>query len=121
MVLADVTPGALARMTAADDVPDRVRRRWTRFRHGPGVCKLDYALSGPVPWIDPAVAGAGTVHVGGRLTEIAAAEAAVWRGEHPDRPFVLVAQPSVCDPSRAPADATRCGRTATCRAGRTST
>ena len=95
VVLADVAPGALAAMAGG--------RRGGRFRHGPGVCKVDFALSAPVPWTDPAVAGAGTVHVGGTMAEIAAAEASVWRGEHPERPFVLVAQPSSCDPTRAPA------------------
>jgi phytoene dehydrogenase-like protein len=94
VVLADVAPSALAAMAGA--------RRDDRFRHGPGVCKVDYALSAPVPWTDPAIAGAGTIHVGGTMAEIAAAEAAVWRGEHPERPFVLVAQPSAFDPTRAP-------------------
>ena len=88
---------------AGDRLPDRARRRWSRFRHGPGVFKVDYALSAPVPWADPAVAGAGTVHVGGTLAEVAAAEAAVGRGEHPEAPFVLVAQPTLFDPTRAPA------------------
>ncbi len=95
VVLADVAPGALAAMAGAP-------RRYRRFRHGPGVCKVDFALSAAVPWTAPAVAGAGTVHVGGTMAEVAAAEAAVWRGEHPERPFVLVAQPSACDPTRAP-------------------
>ena len=100
-VLADVAPSALVAM-AGDRMPPRARRRWSRFRRGPGTFKLDYALSAPVPWADPAVAGAGTVHVGGTFEEIAAAEAAVARGEHPARPFVLVAQASACDPTRAP-------------------
>ena len=102
VVIADVSPRQLVAM-AGDRFPDRARRRWSRFRHGPGVCKVDYALSAPVPWSDPLVAGAGTVHVGGTLAEIAAAEAAVGRGEHPAAPFVLVAQPSLFDPTRAPA------------------
>ena len=72
------------------------------FRRGPGVFKLDLALSGPIPWSDPACARAGTVHVGGAHSEIAAAEQAVARAEHWERPFVLVAQPSVVDESRAP-------------------
>jgi phytoene dehydrogenase-like protein len=102
VVLADVTPRRLVAIAGAR-LPDRYRRRLERFRYGPGVFKLDYALSGPVPWSDPAVAGAATVHVGGTMAEVAAAEAAVARGEHPERPFVLVAQPSLFDPSRAPA------------------
>ncbi len=101
VVLADVVPRQLAAM-AADRLPERYRRRLLRFRHGPGVFKVDYALSEPVPWRDPAVAGAGTVHVGGRFAEVAAAEAAVMRGEHPEAPFVLVAQPTLFDPTRAP-------------------
>ena len=83
--------------------PHRVRKRYLRFRYGPAAFKLDYALSAPVPWRDPATATAATVHVGGTFAEIAAAEAAVARGEHPERPFVLVAQPSLFDPARAPA------------------
>ena len=101
VVLADVAPSQLVAM-AGDRFPDRARRRWTRFRHGPGVFKVDYALSAPVPWSDPDVARAGTVHVGGTIDEVAAAEAAVARGQHPAAPFVLVAQPSLFDPGRAP-------------------
>jgi len=101
-VLADVSPRRLVAIAGAR-LPDRYRRRLERFRYGPGVFKLDYALSAPVPWADPAVAGAATVHVGGTMAEVAAAEAAVARGEHPERPFILVAQPSLFDPSRAPA------------------
>lgn len=101
VVLADVSPGALAAM-AGSRLPNRVQRAYRRFRHGPGVFKVDYALSQPVPWKDPVTARAGTVHLGGTFAEIAAGEAAVWRGEHPERPFVLVAQQSGFDPSRAP-------------------
>ena len=64
---------------------------------------MDYALDGPVPWADESLAGAGTIHLGGTLEEIAAAENAVARGEHPDRPYVLAVQPCVADPTRAPA------------------
>src|SRR4029077_8700051 len=78
-------------------------RRLGRYRYGPGVFKLDWALDGPIPWRDPRCLEAATVHVGGTLDEIAAAEAAVWRGEHPPRPFVMVVQQSQFDPSRAPA------------------
>jgi phytoene dehydrogenase-like protein len=103
LVLADVSPSALVEM-AGDRMPARARRRWSRFRRGPGTFKLDYALSAPVPWTDPDVARAGTVHVGGSFEEIAAGEAAAARGEHTTRPFVLVAQASACDPTRAPHD-----------------
>jgi phytoene dehydrogenase-like protein len=102
VVLADVSPGALAQL-AAERIPKRVRRAYRRFRHGPAVFKVDFALSEPVPLRDPAVAGAGTVHLGGTIAEVAAAEEAVWRGEHPERPFVLAAQQSLFDPARAPA------------------
>lgn len=102
VVLADVAPEAFVAM-AGDRLPPPVRRRYQRFRRGPGVFKVDYALSEAVPWADPAVARAGTVHVGGTFEEVADAEATVARGRHPSRPFVLVAQPSVCDPTRAPA------------------
>ena len=102
VVLADVTPRQLIAM-AGDRLPARARRRWGRFRHGSGVFKLDYALSEPVPWTDPAVAGAGTVHLGGTLAEVVAAERAVAKGQHPEAPFVLVAQQSSFDSSRAPA------------------
>ncbi len=102
IVLADVAPAALARM-AGDRLPLPMQRRYRRFRRGPGTFKLDYALSGPVPWTDPAVAAAGTVHVGGTFEEIATAEATVAQGGHPVRPFVLAAQASACDPTRAPA------------------
>ena len=102
VVLADVTPRSLAAI-AGPRLPKRVRRAYRRFRHGPGVFKVDYALSEPVPWRDPATARAATVHLGGTFAEIAAGEAAVWKGEHPDRPFVLTAQQCQWDPSRAPA------------------
>jgi phytoene dehydrogenase-like protein len=103
-VLLDVAPAALADI-AGGALPARYRRALRRFRHGPGAFKLDYALSGPVPWDAEACRRAGTVHVGGTLEEVAAAEAQVGRGLHPRRPFVLVAQPTLIDPSRAPAGA----------------
>lgn len=100
--LFDTSPAQLAAI-AGDVLPPRYLRRLARFRYGPGVFKLDWALDGPIPWRDPRVREASTVHVGGTLEQIAAAEAAVWRGEHPDRPYVLVVQQSELDPSRAPA------------------
>ncbi len=102
VVLADVAPRNLVAI-AGDRLPDKMRKRYLGFRHGPAAFKLDYALSDPVPWRDPATAKAATVHVGGTFDEIAAAEQAVAGGGHPERPFVLVAQPSLFDRTRAPA------------------
>ena len=100
--LMDVTPRQLERI-AHDRLPEGYRAALRRYRHGPGVFKIDYALDGPVPWRAAECAQAGTVHLGGTLDEIADAEREVARGQHPDRPFVLVAQQSLFDPSRAPA------------------
>jgi phytoene dehydrogenase-like protein len=102
VVLFDTSPAQLADI-AGPALPARYVRRLRRYRYGPGVFKIDWALDGPIPWRDPAVLDASTVHVGGTLDEIAAAEAAVWRGEHPERPFVLLVQQSQFDPTRAPA------------------
>ena len=99
--LFDVTPRQLARI-AWDRLPSGYRSRLERYRYGPGVFKMDWALDGPIPWKAEACLAAGTVHLGGTLDEIAAGEAAVWRGKHPDRPFVLVGQQSLFDPTRAP-------------------
>jgi len=79
------------------------RRRLERYRYGPGVFKVDWALDAPIPWTAAACTRAGTVHLGGTLNEIAAAELTVADGGHPDRPFILLVQPSLFDPSRAPA------------------
>ncbi len=100
-ILLDVTPRQLLAI-AADRLPSGYRHALGRYRYGPGVFKLDLALDGPIPWRAPDCRRAGTVHVGGVMAEIAEAEAAVWRGEHPERPLVLVAQQSLFDPSRAP-------------------
>jgi phytoene dehydrogenase-like protein len=101
-VLLDVTPDSLVRITG-DALPARYRRALQSFRYGDGVAKVDFALSEPVPWSDPAVREAGTVHVGGTRAEVAEAENLVSRGRLSERPYVLVAQPSLFDPSRAPA------------------
>lgn len=84
------------------ELPGGYRRALERFRFGPGVAKVDFALSGPVPWENPEVRLAPTVHLGGTRAEVAAAEHAVLRGEVPEHPYVLVTQPSVLDDSRAP-------------------
>jgi phytoene dehydrogenase-like protein len=101
-ILFDTTPRALLRI-AGSRLEGRYRRRLAGFRYGPGIVKLDWALDGPIPWQAEEATRAGTVHVGGTLREIAAAEAEVARGSHPQRPFVIVVQASAFDPSRAPA------------------
>jgi len=98
----DVTPRQLLALAGAR-FPERYRRTLARYRYGPAVFKVDWALDGPIPWRDPACLRAATVHLGGTLEEIAASEREVWQGLHPQRPFVLVAQQSLFDPERAPA------------------
>ena len=101
-VMLDLTPRQVVRVAGAR-LPAGYRRRLERYRYGPGVFKLDLALEGPVPWAAPECAEAGTVHIGPTLEEIAESESAPWRGTHAERPFVLIAQQSLFDPSRAPA------------------
>ena len=100
-VLFDVTPRQLLHI-AGEHFTERYRRGLKRYRYGPGVFKVDFALDGPVPWEAEECLRAGTVHLGGTLEEVAAGEAAIGRGEHPERPFVLLAQQSLFDPTRAP-------------------
>lgn len=100
-VLLDVTPRHLLSL-AEGRLPPWYRRFLEGYRYGPGVFKLDLALDGPLPWRSANVSSAGTVHLGGALAEIEASEAAVGRGELPARPYVLLAQPTLFDPSRAP-------------------
>lgn len=101
-VLLDVTPRQLLAM-AGPRIAGRPRRRLERFRYGPGAFKVDWALDGPIPWRAHGCAGAATVHLGGTMEEIAAAEREVAAGRHPERPYVLVAQQTTADPGRAPA------------------
>jgi len=101
-VIFDVTPRQLAAI-AGDELPSSYVRQLQRFRYGPGLFKIDWALDGPIPWQARDCSGASTVHVGGRLEEIAHHEAEVWRGRNTQRPFVLVGQQSLFDPTRAPA------------------
>jgi phytoene dehydrogenase-like protein len=100
-VLFDVTPRQLLGI-AGEHFTERYRRALRNYRYGPGVFKVDFALDGPIPWKTEGCLRAGTVHLGGTLEEISAGEAAVWRGEHPERPFVLLAQQSLFDGTRAP-------------------
>ena len=101
LTMLDVTPRQVVRI-AGHRLPSRYLRALRRYRYGPGVFKVDWALDGPVPWTAEECARAGTVHVGGTLEEIAASEEAVWRGEAAERPYVLVAQQSLFDDTRAP-------------------
>jgi len=101
-VVFDVTPRQLAAI-AGDDLPQRYVRKLRRFRYGPGVFKIDYALDAPVPWRAEECAKAATVHVGGTIEEIAVHEKSIWNGVATPKPFVLVAQQSLFDDTRAPA------------------
>jgi phytoene dehydrogenase-like protein len=97
----DVMPQAAGRI-AGDRMDRQVGRRLRNRKLGPGVFKVDWALDGPIPWADEASGQAGTVHVGGTYEEVEAAEEAVHAGNHPDQPFVIVAQQSLFDTSRVP-------------------
>ena len=100
-ILFDTSPRALVGI-AGDRLPAGYRDALLRFRYGPGVFKLDYALDGPIPWRAQECLRAGTVHLGGTLDEITESEAAVGRGEHPERPYAILAQQSLFDATRAP-------------------
>jgi len=101
VVLCDVTPKQLVKMAGAR-LPESFRAKLGRFQYGPGVCKVDWALDGPIPWRAEECKRAGTVHAGGTIEEIEASERAAWNGEICERPFVLVAQASLFDSTRAP-------------------
>ncbi|MET0190004.1 MAG: NAD(P)/FAD-dependent oxidoreductase, partial [Pseudonocardia sediminis] len=100
--LLDVTPYQLLDI-AGDDLPSSYAASLRGHDYGPGVFKIDYALSGPVPWTNPDCRRAGTLHLGGSLDELSLSEAEVEAGRHPDAPYVLVVQGTVMDPTRAPA------------------
>lgn len=101
-IICDLTPRALARL-GTDELPDRYIRKLESFKYGAGVCKVDFALSGPVPWTHEELRRAPTVHLGGSREAIAQAENQVLAGGDPEAPYVLAAQPCVLDSSRAPA------------------
>jgi phytoene dehydrogenase-like protein len=103
IVMLDVAPAAAARI-AGDRMPRRIARALTRYRHGPGTFKVDFAVQDGVPWTHAESRRAGTVHVGGSLAEIAAAERLVANGKMPDKPFVLVCQQYLADPTRSSGD-----------------
>jgi phytoene dehydrogenase-like protein len=101
-ILCDVTPRQLLRLAGSRLTPD-FRHKLERYRYGPGVCKLDWALSGPIPWKSAGCRRAGTVHLGGAFEEIAESERAPFEGNYAEKPFVLLAQPTLFDSTRAPA------------------
>jgi len=101
-VLFDTTPRALTRIVG-DRLTERYRRALGRFHYGNGVAKLDFALKAPVPWTNPQLASAGSIHVGGDRAEVRRAEAQVAAGRQADDPYILISQPTAFDPSRAPA------------------
>jgi phytoene dehydrogenase-like protein len=100
-VILDVSAKGLLQI-GSDRIPGRSRRALSTFRYGPGVCKLDWALSGPVPWESEVCRQSATVHVGGTFEEVARSEADATTGRHSERPFCIVVQPGVVDPTRAP-------------------
>ncbi len=101
-VLLDVTPRQLLKLAGAR-LPDSYRRKLNRFRYGMAAFKLDWALEGPIPWRASECSQAGTIHLGGSLAEICESERSAWQGKFSGKPFVLLSQPSLFDPSRAPA------------------
>ncbi|MFL5932627.1 MAG: phytoene desaturase family protein [Gaiellaceae bacterium] len=101
LVLADVAPRELVRL-AGGRLPRRYERRLLSYRHGPGAFKVDWALDGPIPWRARECRRAGTVHLGGTLDEISHSEWGAWSGRPVERPFVLLVQQTLFDPTRAP-------------------
>ncbi|MFD2532387.1 phytoene desaturase family protein [Gracilimonas halophila] len=100
-VIFDLTPHQIAKI-AGDKLPGKYKEKLLTYTYGPGVFKIDWALSEPVPWENEHSRKAGTLHLGGTFQEIATSEQAAWKGEHHEKPYVLVAQPSIFDKSRAP-------------------
>lgn len=101
VILFDVTPRQLVQILDGL-LPSSYRRKLERFKYGPGIFKIDYALDGPIPWLHPDCEKAGTVHLGGTFEEIAQAEHQVSRGRHAEHPFLLLSQPTIVDSTRAP-------------------
>jgi phytoene dehydrogenase-like protein len=102
VIFCDLTPRQLLQF-AGERFQESYRKKLRRYRYGMGAFKMDWALSAPVPWRAAQCKRAATIHLGGTLEEIAFSERSAWRGEHVEKPFVLLAQPSLFDPSRAPA------------------
>jgi phytoene dehydrogenase-like protein len=103
VVMFDLSPGAVADI-AGDALPPRIRRAYRRFRFGPAAFKIDLAVEGGVPWTNEHCRAAGTVHVCGTLDEVVAAERATHMGRMPERPFIILAQQYLADPSRSVGD-----------------
>ena len=114
LTLCDVTPHQLLSI-AGRHFSHSYKRTLERFEYGPGAFKVDYALSEPIPWRAAECRRAITAHIGGTFEEIAYSEYAVSRGDHPKRPFVLLAQPTLFDPTRAPENNMSHWRTAMCQ------
>ncbi|GAB5408953.1 MAG: NAD(P)/FAD-dependent oxidoreductase [Balneolaceae bacterium] len=102
VTLFDLTPHQIVKI-ADRELPQGFKNRYLKFKYGPGVFKMDFALSEPVPWINKECSGAGTLHLGGSFEEIAYSERETWKGNHPEKPYVLLSQPSLFDDSRSPA------------------
>lgn len=101
-IVLDLSPKQVLAI-AGEELPPSYRRQLERFRYGPGVFKVDWALSEPIPWTAPACRAAGTLHLGGSSAEIEHSAAAAWHGRRDESPYVILSQPSLFDPSRAPA------------------
>lgn len=101
LILCDVTPRQLLQI-AGHRLPDHYKKQLTKYRYGPGVFKIDWALNHPIPWRDKECALAGTVHLGGTTEEISNSESEVWKNNHPDKPFIILAQQSLFDKTRCP-------------------
>lgn len=102
VILFDVTPKQVYEI-AGNEFPMAYQKRLISKRHGPGVFKLDWALNAPIPWLDASCARAATVHIGPTIEDVTLSEHTVWQGAVPEKPFVLLAQPTLFDPVRAPA------------------
>ncbi len=100
-VIFQTSPHALARITG-EALPGRFKKRLLAYRYGPGICKVDWALDGPIPWAAPACTRAATLHLGGTLDALAQSERDAWEGRLSDDPYVLLTQPGLFDPTRAP-------------------
>jgi phytoene dehydrogenase-like protein len=103
LTLCDISPRQLLALASSNQLTPVYRRLLDRYQYGPAAFKVDYALSAPIPWNAPACLQAATVHIGGTLAEIAASESAMSAGRHAEKPFALLSQPTLFDPTRAPA------------------